>query len=176
LEGVRRDLNSFSLGSINAFGKISHDISMVRDDRALTNDEFAINPKLVEQLVSKSTNGKTITFGQLAQFRKEILIAETRTSSLVPKANSLLLAKPLSFTWFLKRMKKFLFLLCVLSWVKKGYLTVLLNARTKFPFSRLYLPLVFFVSVPCNVINIHSCLHWSSWHKKDAVTCVYRKG
>jgi hypothetical protein len=63
--------DTLSLGSINRFGAISHDVSLVRDDRALTTNEFAINPNLVEQFARKSTNGRTITFAQFAQFRKE---------------------------------------------------------------------------------------------------------
>jgi hypothetical protein len=68
--GMGRNGNTtIALGDINQEGQISHDVSLVRDDDDL-GDALAINQTLVKQLISFSSNGKTISVGDLGKFRK----------------------------------------------------------------------------------------------------------
>jgi hypothetical protein len=90
--------DTLSLGSINRFGAISHDVSLVRDDRALTQNEFAINQTLVNQFANKATNGNSITFGQFAQYALKIHADETDNLNLAHKNSFWHLAKLPYFT------------------------------------------------------------------------------
>jgi hypothetical protein len=68
--GLNDTATTISLKSINTHGRTEHDASLVRNDFYF-GDALKINQTLVQALIKKASNGKSLTFGELASFRND---------------------------------------------------------------------------------------------------------
>ncbi|KAJ2991940.1 hypothetical protein HDV02_003380 [Globomyces sp. JEL0801] len=62
--------DSFDLVQLRTHNKIEHDVSLVRED-ALVGNNFLVNQNLLNQLISFSSDKKTISLQDLANFRRQ---------------------------------------------------------------------------------------------------------
>jgi hypothetical protein len=69
--GLNDTATTISLKSINRHGGIEHDGSLVRNDIFFGGESLKINQTLVQALIKKASNGKSLTFGELASFRND---------------------------------------------------------------------------------------------------------